>query len=74
MQYFLKIFILFANLGNATYIQPKQLYDSVGWRALAYATQSTCGCPIPEGVQSQTEWGLGQIEVVAGNPACGTWN
>jgi len=41
--------------------------------AQQYAAQRSCGCPIPEGIQSQVGWGPGQLHLVGGNPIHGRW-
>ena len=42
---------------------------------LAQAAQRGCGCPVPEGVQSQVGWDPGQPRIVlnveVGGPVCG---
>jgi len=39
--------------------------------ALAQAAQSSCGCPIPRGIQGRVAWGPGQCGLVEGVPAYG---
>jgi len=38
---------------------------------LEQTVQRGCGCPIPEDVQGQVGWGLGQPDLMGGNPAHG---
>lgn len=33
--------------------------------ALVQVVQRSCGCPIPEGVQDQADWGSGLVEGVS---------
>jgi len=40
---------------------------SEGDEALTQTAQSSCGCPIPGGVQGQVGWGPGQPEMLGGN-------
>ena len=46
-----------------------EIFYSEGSEVLKQATQRSCGCPIPGGIQGQVGWGPGQHHLVGGNPA-----
>ena len=56
--------------------QGKVLYYESG-KVLEQTVQRGCGCPIPEDVQGQVGWGLGQpgllLNVEVGGSACSRW-